>query len=140
MTYAVKQDLIDRFGEPELAALTDRDNGEVINNTTVQRALDDADSLINGYLQSRYSLPITSVPQTILAAACDIARYYLHGDRVTEIVKERYDTRISWLKDVAAGRVSLGLDAAGTETATESGGVDYTANERIFTTDTMSGF
>lgn len=140
MTYAVKQDLIERFGQDELAHLTDRENATMINNTTVTRALADADSLINGYLQSRYTLPLTSVPQVLVACACDVARYYLHGDRVTDIVKERYDTRISWLKDVAAGRASLGLDAAGAETTTETGSVSYRANERVFTKDTLDGF
>jgi phage gp36-like protein len=140
MTYAVKQNLIDRFGETELAQLTDRTSGTTVNDTVITRALDDADSLINGYLQTRYSLPLTSVPPVLVAAACDIARYYLFEDRVPEIVEKRYATRISWLKDVAAGRASLGLDAAGEETVTETGGVDYTANDRIFTKDALEGF
>lgn len=36
------QDLIDRFGESELAQLTDRDNYQTINEMIANKAIDDA--------------------------------------------------------------------------------------------------
>ena len=138
--YATKQNLIDRFGESELAQLTDRDAGTTIDDTVVNRALADADSLINGYLQTRYTLPLSSVPPVLEGVASDIARYYLFEDRATEIVEARYKDRVGWLKDVSTGKASLGLDAAGDETATETGTVDYNANDRVFDKDTLSDF
>jgi phage gp36-like protein len=140
VTYAVKQNLIDRFGVTELAQLTDRVDGETIDDTVVARALEDADGLINGYLQSRYALPLASVPATIVAIACNIARYQLFEDHVTEIVRKRYEDAIAWLKDVAAGKVSLGLDGSGDETETESGTVDFDANDRVFNTTTLADY
>ena len=138
--YATKQNLIDRFGESELAQLTDRDAGTTIDDTVVNRALADADSLINGYLQTRYTLPLSSVPPVLEGVASDIARYYLFEDRAPEIVEARYKDRVGWLKDVSTGKASLGLDAAGDETATETGTVDYNANDRVFDKDTLSDF
>lgn len=140
MSYATKQNLIDRFGQTELAQLTDRVNGTTIDDTVVNRALEDADAMINGYLQARYSLPLSSVPPMLVTVACNIARYQLFEDRVTEIVRQRYEDAIAWLKDVAAGRVSLGLDAAGAETETEGGVVDYKANDRVFDADTLADY
>jgi phage gp36-like protein len=140
VTYAVKQNLIDRFGETELAQLTDRDAGEVINDATLNRSLEDADAIINSYLQTRYTLPLASVPPRIVEVACDIARYKLFEDRVTDIVRQRYVDAIAWLKDVAAGKASLGLDAAGVETESESGTVDYEANDRVFNQDALAEY
>lgn len=140
MTYAVKQNLIDRFGQTELAQLTDRVDGTTIDDAVVNRALEDADGIINGYIQARYTLPLSSLPPRIVTVACDIARYQLFEDAVTEIVRQRYEDAIAWLKGVSAGKVSLGLDAAGAETETESGTVDYEANDRVFNRDTLAEY
>lgn len=140
MTYATKQNLIDRFGQVEIAQLTDRSAGTTIDDTVVSRALEDADAMINGYLQGRYTLPLASVPAMLVTVACNIARYQLFEDRVTEIVRQRYEDAIAWLKDVAAGRVALGLDAAGDETQQETGTVDYEANDRVFDQDSLASF
>ena len=140
MNYAVKQNLIDRFGQTELAQLTDRVDGETIDDAVLNRALDDADAIINSYLQTRYTLPLASVPPRIVEVACDIARYKLYEDRVTDIVRQRYSDAIAWLKDVSSGRAGLGLDAAGVETTQDTGAVDYRANERVFDRDTLADY
>ncbi len=111
MPYATQQNLIDRFGEEELIQLTDRENLGEINTTVVDRALGDADSLINGYLAARYTLPLTApIPDDLERLACDIARYQLYGDRVTDQVAQRYKDAIALLRDVSTGRAQLGLD------------------------------
>lgn len=115
MTYAVKADMVGRFGEQEIIDLTDRaeprSNG--IDNAVLAKALSDADSEINGYIGTRYLLPITTPPADIVRTACDIARYRLHDDKATEEVRQRYEDARSWLRDVAKGAVVL-LDASGT--------------------------
>jgi len=140
MTYAVKQNLIDRFGQTELAQLTDRVDGETIDDAVLSRALDDADAIINSYLQTRYTLPLASVPPRIVEVACDIARYKLFEDRVTDIVRQRYSDALAWLKDVAAGKAGLGLDAAGVETESDSGTVDYDSSDRVFSRDALAEY
>ncbi|MCE7915417.1 MAG: DUF1320 domain-containing protein [Nitrosomonas sp. PRO4] len=121
MTYATQQNLIDRFGEDELIQLTDRQSLGVIDATVVSRALADADARINGYLAVRYSLPLAApLPTELERLACDIARYALYEDRVTEIVKERYQDAIALLRDVAAGKAELGLDSTDNKQASNS--------------------
>lgn len=121
MAYATQQNLIDRFGEDELIQLTDRDNLGAINATVVSRALGDADATINGYLAARYTLPLSSpVPEMLERLACDIARYALFEDQVTEIVEKRYKDAIALLRDVSAGRAELGISDTGNKPASNA--------------------
>lgn len=119
MTYATQQNLIDRFGEDELIQLTDREGLNAINTTVVDRALADADAQINGYLSVRYTLPLAApLPDELEQIACNIARYALYGNSMIEIVEKRYEAAISKLRDVAAGRASLGMnDTSSTQTS-----------------------
>ncbi len=138
MTYATQQNLIDRFGTTELAQLTDRTNGTTIDAAVVAKALGDADAEINGYLATRYTLPLSPVPTIIERLACDMARYYLYEDRVTEQVKARYDTALKFLTNVSKGVITLGVDAASAAPA-ESGGAQVKAGDRVFTVGKADG-
>lgn len=133
MPYATQQDLIDRFGEEELVQLTDRAEppaGE-IDATVIGKALADADDAVNGYLAARYEVPLASPPLILKRTACDIARYYLYEDRVTEAVRKRYEDAVAYLKDAAAGKVALGVDALG-EAPVDPGGPQVDAGDRTF--------
>lgn len=140
MTYASQQNLIDRFGEDELIQLTDRDNLGAIDAAVVARALADADAEINGYLSTRYTLPLSPVPAVLEKLACDIARYQLFENAVTEIVKERYENAIRFLKDVAAGKVTLGVDGNGDTAATISNSVQISSTTPVFRRSESDGF
>lgn len=140
MTYATLQNLKDRFGEDELIQLTDRDNLGTINTTVVDRALADADAQINGYLSVRYTLPLSApVPTELERIACDLARYALYEDRVTEIVEKRYDAAIRKLRDVAAGHAGLGVDDTGNE-QTSSNVAEMSATTPVFRRADSEGF
>jgi phage gp36-like protein len=121
VTYATQADLVSRFGETELAQLTDRASGAAIDAAVVTRALQAADNKINGYLAARYSLPLATVPELLKDLAGDIARHQLYEDRVTDIVQKRYDDAIEMLKDISTGKASLGLDSEGDEEPSTGG-------------------
>lgn len=74
----------------------------------VQMAQQDACDTINGYANGRYSVPLLNPPNAVLLAESDLARYYLYDDNTTEVVKQRYETAISYLKSIRDGKVSLG--------------------------------
>lgn len=140
MTYAVKQEMIDRFGDVELKQLTDRTGAiDTIDDTVLGKALADADAEIDGYLVGRYTLPLPSVPLTLVGMACDIARYRLYGDRATEHVRQRYDDAVKYLRSVSKGEISLGLNAAAQPTA-EAGGPAAEGDERTFTRDNIADY
>lgn len=114
MSYANQQNMIDRFGQSEVIALTDRDHIGAIDDQVLDGGLAEADAEINPYLQPKYMLPLPVVPRIIVGMACDIARYRLCGGAVTETdeIRNRYKDAIKFLERVSRGEISLGLDAA----------------------------
>ncbi len=139
MTYAVQQDLVDRFGELELAKLTDRVGGEVIDPAVLGRALIDADAEIDGYLAARYQLPLATIPAVIVRLACDLARYRLHDDRVTVSVRQRYEDAVRDLKAISAG--SIAIDAASPPAAAiATGAVQVSAPDRVFSANLLASY
>ena len=141
MTYATQQSLSDRFGAVELAQLTDRTNGTVIDAVVVGRALADADAEVDSYLATRYQLPLASVPPVLERIASDIARYRLFEDSATDTVRTRYEDAVKVLKSMGKGDVSL--PAATLLPATTTGGgnsVKVSAPDRVFSADTLAGY
>jgi phage gp36-like protein len=130
MSYATQQDLVDRFGAEELIQLTDRTGSGSVDPAVVNRALADADAEIDGYLAAKYTLPLAPVPAALGRLACDMARYYLYDDRVTEAVTQRYKDAVNFLKSVANGTAKLGADT-GAEPAA-AGGVQFVAGQKVF--------
>ena len=116
MPYATQAQMIDRFGEAELIQLTDRGAAQtgIIVAAGLNAALLDADEEIDSYLRSVRTLPLAApIPERLVRVACDLARYHLYDDHAPEGVRTRYQDGIRWLRDVAAGKASLGeVDAA----------------------------
>lgn len=139
MPYATLQHLVDRFGEDELIRLSDRDNTGAINADVVAGKLVDADAEIDGYLAGRYTLPLVNMPESLRRIACDVARYHLYDDRVTEAVQKRYDDAIKFLRMVAKGEVQLGVDTGGTPPPV-SAGPQYYQGEAVFSHDKLKDF
>lgn len=138
MTYASQTDLVDRFGELELAQRTDRTNGTVIDTVVLGRALADADAEIDSYLATRYTLPLASTPVVINRLACDITRYRLFDDGVPETVRQRYEDAVSLLKRLASGDVLLAGSAAAAVAGVDTAYFEFAP--RQMTDDNLRGF
>lgn len=139
MSYATLQDLIDRYGYEQLAQLSDRDNGSVIDSVVVGRALSDADAEIDSYLTALYTLPLVSTPAILVRMACDIARYRLFGDRVTDQVRQLYTDAVRDLKSVSAGLIKIDGAVALTPSATGTT-IKVSSPDRRFSNDALSGY
>lgn len=140
MPYASIADFTTAFGHDEAIALTNLDNPqiEVIGTAMLTRALDDATALIDGYLSiAGYTLPITPAPPILLGYCCDIARYKLDRNQARDEVRMRYEDAISWLKDVAKGLASLGVDAGGEAVTPDTGGGLYSPGVRVFRRESL---
>ena len=139
MAYATQQDLIDRFGESEVIALTDRSDppAGAVDAAVAALALSDADSEIDVYVGRRYTLPLEPVPTVLVRVACDIARYRLSDDAdvLTEEVSNRYNGALRLLRDLAAGKATLGVAAP---PVLDSPRVN--AQPRVFTRETLADF
>lgn len=102
MTYATRQDLEQRHGTDEV---TQRES--MLEPGAVDSALADADALIDGYVATRYAVPLSPVPGNLVQVACALARYTLLGDAASDRARDDFRDAISWLRDVQAGRVHL---------------------------------
>lgn len=96
------QDMIDRFGETELAELTDRKNHSVIDEVVIDKAIADAVSEVVVYLNPTGLIAggvyVGTPPKSLVLKICDIARYYLYENGVIDIVDKRYTQAIKWLQ------------------------------------------
>ncbi len=110
MAYIDKAAMILMFGEPELIQLTDRDGaaGSIVD-AVLDTATINAESEVDSYVGSAYTLPLPTVPEVLKQMTADIARFRLYGGQATEEVQKRYDRAVSWLRDVSKGVVSLGI-------------------------------
>lgn len=138
MAYATRQDLIDRIGEQVLIQLTDRADppARLIDETVLAQALGDAEAEVNAYLAGKFPLPLANVPLVLTRITTDLVRYLLHGANVTPEIRDRYRDAITFLRDVAAGRATLGLDETETKVSA-SDGPAVQADDRIFSKDTL---
>lgn len=138
MTYATQTNLTDRYGSDVLLELADRDGDAAIDSAVVDRALADADALIDSYIGRKYVLPLASTPPVLTTYAAQIAFYYLHRDRPTDEARADYKDALAWLADVGAGRAEL--DVAGSEPDTASDGLETSGPDRVFSRTMMEGF
>ncbi len=121
MQYATVQDMIDRFGEPEMIQLTDAAHQVAVQPARIQLKLDDAHALADGYLARVFALPLDGCakpvgvgavemvpPPQLTRAVCDIARYYLYDDLAPESeVYRRYKQATTELQAIADGKAQL---------------------------------
>lgn len=141
MPYISRPLLEERYGLDELIQRTDKFapyTGAVVD-AVLDRAIADAEGEIDGYVGARYALPLPApVPPVLVSIACDITRYRLYDDAVTPVVRQRYEDAIARLKDIAAGRLTLGIDPASTTPAAI--GVRVSSRDRVFGDDLLERY
>lgn len=142
MAYITLSELIKRVPERDLIQLTDWDHVGVMNTDRITRTIADVEAMIDGYLRSRYVVPLDPVPQEITRAAAIMVEYDLHGDFRTpsESLAQRYNGVIAWLKDLAAGRATLVRPEEEEVVAPTSPIVVVSGSTRRFTEDMWSRY
>jgi phage gp36-like protein len=136
VAYATQADMVDEFGELELAQLTDRISASAIDAEVLKQALDSATEEIDSYLAARYTVPLEMIPAALVPKCADIARYRLYKDAPPDVVIERYKMAIRWLENVAKGLIALPVTPAPVSHDTP----DFDDQDRIFTKTTLEGF
>lgn len=126
MGYVTKADMISRFGEAALIALTDREAGAAIDDAVLNAAIADADAEVTAHLQGRYSVPLAEVPSILTRVAATIVYGELHTLDVPDAVAAKLKWARQLLKDIAAGTVRLGdADGDGAAPAASTSGPAY---------------
>ncbi|WP_027176456.1 gp436 family protein [Desulfovibrio aminophilus] len=143
MAYCLSADIRDQLDEAVLVQLTDDEDAGIVVESRVDKAIADADGEIDGYLGSRYGLPLGQVPPILRKIAVDIAIYNLFSRRMgaPEARAERYKAAVRFLEQVAKGSISLGLgDPDGTPKPAEAPRLSGDNPERLFSRDGMKDF
>lgn len=141
MPYVTLAQLIDRFGEPALVALTDRGqiSTGVIDEAAIDRAVADASATIDGYLVRKYALPLAEAQPLLVKIAGSLVFYDLHVGQPDPKVESDQKTAMAMLRDIANGTIAL--TAAGVEPENVAGsGARITDRDRLLTQDNMKGF
>ena len=141
MSYCTTADIEKRLTQTELRQLTDLDGNGTVNADVVAAAIERADALIDSYLARRYDVPLETVPDVVQSASADLAIYLLQKDRqsVTEDVKNSHDDWIHWLKDVAKGTATLGIEPPPGESSAGAGG-QFDSKTKRFDRDDLDGW
>ena len=140
MAYCTQADITKQITENQLIQLTDDADAGVVDTAVVDDAIAAADDVIDGYCAQRYTVPFSPTPGIINKISVDLAIYNLYSRRahaIPELRKERYEQALKMLREIEAGKISLGVPAP-TENPDRVG--DFDANDRLFTRDNMTGF
>lgn len=86
------------------------ESSSVIDTTIYDQCAEFADSLIDGYVRAKYTLPLKYIPEFLVQIAKDITAYRLYLRRPQELpehIKENYKAAIELLKDIQKGDILL---------------------------------
>ncbi|HAK16757.1 MAG TPA: DUF1320 domain-containing protein [Acinetobacter junii] len=115
--FATLEAMIEKFGERQLIELTDNEQPyqDVINMNKLNAAMNEANSEIEGYIASRYSLPLQTTPPFLQSLACHMARYYACTGAMSDNdpIKSRYENAVKSLKEISKGTIALGGSPVG---------------------------
>lgn len=140
--YCTQDDII-KSGIPEddLIQLTDNNDLDAVDSDVVDSVIAQQDELIDGYLRSRYSLPLDPVPGVLnglAVALCCQALYRLrpHMDMPDSIKDAANDARKE-LGKIQSGTIRLNVDQVA-EVSSE--GSHVVAPARIFSDDLLDRY
>jgi len=144
--YATPQDMIDRFGIPEMLRLSrpEERDAEEVDEAVINNALEDAVATIDGYLRGRYQLPIQTPPKDLIRATCHLARYDLADTGRSEPSDHMVTARkeiMAWLSKLSKDEVRIDAPAAGsTNSQVKTGGAKFSDRKATLTDKSLRGW
>jgi phage gp36-like protein len=144
VSYAVAQDVINRYPNRDLVQLTNEDpTATTVNTAPITQALADASAEIDSYIEARFTLPLTDPPAVLNRLATDIAMYRLQVLRPLHDLadaRKRYDDAIAMLSKVAAGELTLGLSVDNQEPPIAEAVESVEGPRRVFSRRKLRGY
>lgn len=128
MAYSTLADLQELVSDQVLISLTDDADAGTIDAAAVDRAIADSDAVIDGYVRTRYPVPLSPVPQLIRNISVTLTRYRLFSRRgfdetsADKAVVRDNDNAIAMLKSIAKGELTLGVTSPAPDTSTAISG------------------
>ena len=143
MPYSSQTDIEQRLTAQVVASLTDDSGGSSLDSAKLVDVISDADSLINSYLRSRYSVPfVTDVPKLVVRLSADLAIYFLfqrkYDTDMPETIRFRYTDAVKTLESIQSGRMHLDDVPASESEVPAQVMTNKTAEDRMFTKQLLS--
>ena len=112
MAYATQDDIADVYGEDILTLVADAEDLASVDERKMQRGLDEATAIINGYIGRAVSLPLASTPNLLRTICIDITVYRMCLDNVrrSDEMRQRYEDALKMLENIAKGIITLAED------------------------------
>lgn len=132
-------------GNEKLEQLSDLEEGGEVNAALVEEKIDEAESIINGYLQHRFAVPVADAQVTpaLRRFTARLTAHLLKEDReaLTEQDLERYDRMEKTFIAIRKGEVTLGLDPRNAKSSSVKPGTgDRESMETSLTRPKFGGF
>jgi len=139
--YITQADLESKISKSLLIQLTDDDKTGLIDSAKIDSAIADAEAEINGHIATKYTVPVSPVTDLLKKLARTIAVKNLYDRRPStpENVNDNYDNAVAFLKEVARGNATLGVDPAPAESSKAGSGETF-GPERVFDRDKLGSF
>jgi len=139
--YCTIDDILQDYSQTDILQLVNDENEtetdiDLTNGTNIATArilaqITAADDEIDGYLRSRYTLPLTSIPQRVKQISKDIAIYNLHKRRLRTQMPDSiialYKMDIAELDRIQKGFVILDINSS---SAIEVANAEIVTNKR----------
>lgn len=144
MSYATKQNLIDRYSEAALllvAALAS--DASQLDDDAIALAISDADAVIDANVRGRYAVPLSPVPAEIVGISCALARYALHENAtsVPDQVKTGRDNAMALLAAIRDGDAVLDCaPAPSSDPAATAQAPEFASDEPVMTRDKLASW
>jgi len=135
MAYSTLADIKNVVPEASIVQLTDDVGTGTVDQAKVDKAIADADELIDSFLRGQYATPLSPVPGVVNKLSVDIAVFNLYSRRpeaeMPETVLVRYREAVRLLERIQRGLALLGTPS---EQSAESPQykVSKTAEDKVF--------
>jgi phage gp36-like protein len=110
--YATVNDMINRFDKRLYQLLEVTYGSNISSNATLLAALSDANSEVDGYVKTRFTIALPSIPESLTRAACQLALWHVAQKR-HEVLGPEDERNLEhvegFLKAIARGDVTLGI-------------------------------
>ena len=139
--YATVQDCIDRRGEEGLRELADDPHADELAWSSLELALADASDEIDAYVGAQHALPLDPAPRLLVRLCVEIGVYRraAEADVGTDKRRQRYEDALALLKNIEAGKASLGAGDPDPPAEADDPAVEFVSAPRELTRESLRG-
>ncbi len=152
--YCTIDDILKDFSKTDLIQLTNDENrsessidlSNVLDACTIRilEQIKAADEEIDGYLRSKYPLPLSSVPQRIRQLSKDISIYNVYKRRhrldMPDTLVSLYKMAVAELDQIRKGFVSLDINSPSEATVVSKTRCNKTQKDKIFNSSLLGSY